>query len=248
MTEVFVKSKKSSKNIPHTVDLNRPHHCGWCHRDFARESTLQSHVCEPRRRSEARHDPDVVLAFAAYNQFHAATAPVHQRTAKSYQEFCNSRHYVMFVKFGAWLREQVVQEPEKYVNWLLRNRVEFVQWCDVIKYQEFLAETLDHEPSQSALERSLRNITAWSEQNDITWTEFFHKVHPNVACAWIQQGKLSPWMLYNSDSAVALLERCSAEQLGLIQSVAPIHKWKVRFMRHKQEADSIRWVLQQAGI
>lgn len=249
---MIVKSKSSktnSKKLPKAIDLNRPHFCSWCQKSFAKETTLVSHSCEPRRRSESQYNPDVKLGYASYLLFNSSTAPKNSSLKpKTYQEFCSSRHYTEFVRFGNWLIEQQVQEVETYVKWLLKQKIQFAQWSDVILYNNFLGELLQDETPEMGLQRSLRTVQKWTEEQGESIQNFWKKVNSNQATLWIIQGKISPWMLYNCNSAVEFLERCNIEQLSLIQTIAPVKKWKVRLLRHKQEADLIKSVLTEAGM
>jgi hypothetical protein len=152
------------------------------------------------------------------------------------------------VRFGNWLIEQQVQEVETYVKWLLKQKIQFAQWSDVILYNNFLGELLQDETPEMGLQRSLRTVQKWTEEQGESIQNFWKKVNSNQATLWIIQGKISPWMLYNCNSAVEFLERCNIEQLSLIQTIAPVKKWKVRLLRHKQEADLIKSVLTEAGM
>jgi len=246
---VSKSSKTNSKKLPKAIDLNRPHFCTWCQKQFAKETTLVSHSCEPRRRNDAQHNPDVKLGYASYLLFNEFTTPKNTlRQHKSYQEFCASRHYGEFVRFGGWLIEQQVQEIETYVRWLLKEKVDFKKWSDVNAYKSFLSELLHDETPEMGLQRSLKTVQKWTEEQNQSLQDFWKLVSTNLATQWISQGKISPWMLYNCNSAVEFLERCNSEQLGIIQTVAPVKKWKVRLLRHKQQAELIKSVLTEAGM
>jgi len=237
------------KSKPKAIDLSRPYFCEWCHKSFARETTLVSHRCEPKERAHAREQPHVRLGYHCYQRFYSLSAPKGSEVGnRTYQEFCNSNHYKAFTEFGCWLLEQQVQEIDEYLKYLLTEKLKFHQWRDVHTYQRFLAELLQNEPAEKGLARSLATAQRWSEEQGETLQNFWKKVNSNVATNWIRQGKISPWMLYNCNSAVSFLERCNIEQLGIIQTVAPANKWKIRLLRHKKDADLIKTVLSEAGM
>jgi hypothetical protein len=241
-----MSSRKSTKI--QVIDLNKPHTCEFCKKTFTKETTLVSHVCEPKRRWQNQNVSYVKKALLAYNMFYSSLSPGKSVCKKSYQEFASSNYYSAFVKFGSWCEENQAQEWAQFTQWLLANNIKLDLWCDQIKYREFLDDLIDKEPAVQALSRSLQTITGWSQDTGRDWSKFFETAHPNVVVSWVSQGKISPWLLYNSDSAVKFLERCSQEQLHLIQQTASIKKWKVRFMRMKEDADIIRHTLQEAGL
>lgn len=243
------KSKTKSKSSSRTIDLNKPHFCEWCHKAFAHESTLISHACEPRRRWNDRNTEMGTQALWAYNKFYQFTIPPDTtRPNHTWQEFSSSKHYTSFIKFSNWLLEQRAIESEKYVDWLLDNQIPFDRWSDAIAYQGFVKNLLNSETPEMGLSRSLKKITAWSEETGEPWQEFWLKVNANRAVSWVLDGSISPWMLYNCDSAVSFLERLTPEQLDMIQKVAPLRIWKLKIMKNRMQADAIKQTLAQAGM
>jgi len=174
--------------------------------------------------------------------------PSQNTKKKTYQEFSNSNYYSSFVKFGKWLIEQNVLEVEKYVKYLIKENIPFTKWIDRDRYREFIADVLLSETPEKALERSFDCVKNWSENSGIPWNEFWKKIGTNQAVNFIVEGKISAWMLYNSETAIDFLEKLSSEQLTIVERAAPIKKWKVRFIRYKIEADSIKQLLKEAGM
>jgi hypothetical protein len=248
MTDQLKKSRKKLKNQSKVIDLNKPYTCEWCIKSFTKESTLFTHACEPKRRWDNQNQPPVKIGYAAYNLFYQWNSPDIVTNPKPYKEFSNSNLYTSFIRFGNWCVEQQVQEVEKYIRYLLKEKKKTTHWCDLNIYTEFLTEILRTETPESGLARTLKHIQKWSEEQNTDWKEFFKKVNTNVAVDWILQGRISPWMLYNCETAVDFFERCSEEQLILIQKIAPLKQWKVRLMRNKQDADLIKSVLSEAGM
>ena len=240
-----MSSKKNSQTA--VIDLNKPYTCEFCQKSFSRESTLATHVCEPKRRHLAQSEPSVRRAHVAFQMFHNSLSPK-KMVVKTYQEFCASTLYSAFVKFGSWSIENQVQEYQALVDYLLRNNVKIDRWCDVNLYNQYLVDLLDNENSEQAIKRSLDTITTWARDTGNEWTSFFGKCHPNVIINWIRSGRISPWLLYNSTTAIGFFEKCSDEQLLMIQEAASSRKWKIRFLRRKEEADAIQDCLKAAGI
>jgi hypothetical protein len=230
------------------IDLNKPHVCEFCHKPFSKESTLISHVCENKRRWQNQNVSYVRKGFHAYHIFYQSLKPGKILTLPTYQQFSASNYYTAFTKFGSWCEENQIQEFVHFVNWLLKHNIKLDTWCDLNKYHEFLQELINDENPHQALQRSLSTITAWSQDSGNPWNEFFGLAHPNIIVNWTLQGKISPWLIYNCNSALKFLEKCSPEQLNMIQSHAPIRKWKVKFMRMNEHAEIIRQTLEQAQM
>ena len=240
MTKLSKKSKKKP-NIGFC--------CDWCNKSFIKETTLLSHACEPKRRWDNQYTPSVKIGYSAYVEFYLCNSPpTTLKPYKSYREFIYSKLYISFVKFGQWCIEQSVQEINEYVKWLLKSKIKWKNWTDIYTYREFLSDILRNETPEDGLKRSLTYIQKWSEEQNSSWKDFFKQVNSNQAIFWITEGRISPWLLYNCNSAVYFFERCSEEQLNIIQKIAPIKQWKIRFLRYKKETEMLKEVLDEAGL
>jgi hypothetical protein len=65
---------------------------------------------------------------------------------------------------------------------------------------------------------------------------------------WIKAGRISPWVLYNVDSAVEFFERCTPEQITIIKGCASPGPWKIKFNKNQESCDFIRSALRESGM
>jgi hypothetical protein len=152
------------------------------------------------------------------------------------------------MKFGNHLINLNVLEPNKFIDYVIKNNLRLNNWTHDIVYENYITELLKSEAPESALARNIELMQKWSQQSGEPWYDFFRKVSPMQAVAWIQAGRISPWVLYNADSAEILIDRCGPEQISMIQKYAKIPQWKIRFNQNKESADWIRVTLRQAGL
>lgn len=230
------------------IDLNKPHTCEFCKQTFAKEHTLIQHVCEPKRRHQSRDLPEVKQAFTCYQILHVSLNPRLKHEPRTYAEFCASGMWSQLVRFVSWCAEQEAQEVHQFVNWLCDQNVSIHAWCDRHKYDAFLDHMLKTESAEQALCRSLKHMHTWHQASGLAMQQFFQKAHVSQICRWIVQGKISGWLLYNASTAVSFLERCNPEQLNLVQTHAPITFWKVKFLRHADQAEVVKLTLTEAGL
>ena len=88
--------------------------CTYCGKFFARERTLQVHLCEPKRRHLQKNEKWVQNAFMVFQRFYE----IHQNNTKTktYEQFCDSAYYNAFVKFGRYIMHVYPLYPEKYIE------------------------------------------------------------------------------------------------------------------------------------
>jgi hypothetical protein len=167
--------------------------CTYCDKTFARERTLQVHLCEPKRRHLQKNEKWVQNAFMVFRRFYE----IHQNanTPKTYEEFCNSSYYNAFVKFGRFIMNINPLYPEKYIDYVLTSKIKLDHWARDDLYESYLIDALKNEPVEAALQRSIATMMDWAQEQHAQWSDYFRLVNTPRAVHHIQQGKISPWLL-----------------------------------------------------
>ena len=229
--------------------MNDGYSCEFCKRSFAKEISLVNHGCEKKRRWFQRDEPHARLGFIAWSRFYELNSfGKNKEFRSSYRNFIDSQYYTAFVKFGMHLRDLDAIEPAKFIDYVIKNNLPIDKWTHDFVYEQYVRELTRQESAEDALARNVLLMNSWSMQTGEPWTEFFRKVNPNQATLWIKNGRISPWVLYNADSAVELFDRCMPEQLAIIKSCAPIGPWKIRFNKHADSCNFIRETLRTNGM
>jgi len=108
--------------------------CDYCKKEFVRETSIQAHMCEPKRRRQQRDEPGPRLGFQAYIRFYESMAGSARN--KTHDTFCESSYYRAFVKFGHYCVNTRVINPERFMAWLLKNNRKIDHWCSDKVYTE----------------------------------------------------------------------------------------------------------------
>lgn len=231
------QSKTSSESKPQ---------CKWCDKAFSSERTLASHMCVKKRRWADRDMTHIRLAFRVFQMFYdmnTATAK-----PKTMEDFIRSSYYEGFAKFGrSCIRNEYLQ-PEAFAEWLIRNAVKLTDWCKDATYDKFLLEYVKKETGLRALERSIIYLDRWSEESGIAWQDYFREVSTPRAVYDIRSCKISPWLIYLSDSGADLLTRMSDEQVKMIDDIINANFWMSVFQKNSEEVDAVQSACKAAGI
>ena len=115
MRYVSSVSSKDPFYIEHYVEK-----CTYCDKTFAKERTLQVHLCEPKRRHLQRDEKWVVNAFMVFQRFYQ----IHQHNSKprTYDDFVDSAYYNAFVKFGRYIMYITSSEAFRLITCLCRTQ------------------------------------------------------------------------------------------------------------------------------
>ena len=227
--------------------VEQPYSCGHCGKGFMQEKTLSVHVCEQKRRYIARKDKHVILGFDTFQRFYKFNQPSVKQD-KTYEEFSKSPYYNAFVKFGSFVSNVNPLYPERFIQWIVQSGVKLDHRCSDELYEQYVLELIKSETVETALERSISHMMAWGETNDAQWNHYFHYVSLSRACYDIKDGKISPWIILNSASGKAMLQKFNDEQLASVQNIIDVPFWINKFKRFANDADLVKQVVKESTI
>ena len=220
--------------------------CTYCDKTFARERTLQVHLCEPKRRHLQKNEKWVQNAFMVFRRFYE----IHQNanTPKTYEEFCNSSYYNAFVKFGIFIMNINPLYPEKYIDYVLTSKIKLDHWARDDLYESYLIDALKNEPVEAALQRSIATMMDWAQEQHAQWSDYFRLVNTNRAVQHIQQGKISPWLLLGCNAGKKMLKSFTDEQLQMAQRFINPEFWSNKFKSYPADTLFVQETAKEAHI
>jgi len=220
--------------------------CDYCNKEFAKEKTLIVHVCEQKRRHMSKNEKHVHAALIAYQKFYQ----ISQRTSKpkTFDDFATSPYYNAFVKFGSFISNANPIYPERFIEWVIKSGVKLDHWCRDELYDKYLVELITTEPADGAIQRTIKTMIEWADENKAQWEHYFSYVNLNRATRDIKEGLISPWVLLNSSEGRKLLKNLNPEQLEIIAPVLDPSHWARKFKTHVADVELVKEVLKEAKV
>jgi hypothetical protein len=223
--------------------------CEFCKREFSDELIMMNHICEKKRRYFQKDQPSGRIGFLAWNRFYEINSQfVGKKSKKSYKDFISSKYYGAFNKFAQHLLDTAAPEPERFIDYVIKNNLPIDKWTHDQVYAEYVKDLIRNEPPEQALTRAIILMKEWSQQQDQEWIDFFKNVNTNQLANWVKTGRMSPWVLYNAKSAEQALTRCTPEQINIIASTAPAVQWSMKFKSNRESTEFVRDTLAKAGL
>lgn len=219
--------------------------CGYCKKTFKRAESLVVHMCEPKRRRMDRSERGVELGFQSYLRFYEIAQA--GKKVKTYDEFCESPYYRAFVKFGRYCVATKSVNPRQFTEWLLKNNKKIDNWASDKVYTEYLLDYLKVEAVDDALARSVEYSIDWSEKNSAPAHDCLRYGSTNVLCYAITAGRISPWVIYNSESGQKFLGELNSEQVAMIWPYIDSDVWQRRFADRPEDVEYAKQILKTAG-
>ena len=219
--------------------------CQFCKKDFVRETSLAVHSCEPRRRRQERSERGVELGFQAYIKFYEMTQG--SAKLKTYDDFCSSPYYKAFVKFGRYCVSIRAINPARFMEWVLKQNKKIDHWCSDTVYTEYLAFYLRVENVNDALARAMEFGIDWSEKTGNPPHDCLRYGGTNAMVYAVTAGRISPWIIFNSESGQHFLSELNQEQIALVYPYIDVDHWQKRFQDYPADQEYAKDILKQAG-
>ena len=226
--------------------ITKPYNCNYCGAKFSKEKTLCVHVCEQKRRHLAKNERHVVLAFDTYNKFYQKNQRFTQE--KTYEEFAKSPYYNAFVKFGSFVSNVNPLYPNKFIEYVVTSGVKLDHWCRDELYDKYVVDLVKSESVETALERSIKYMIEWADENNAVWNHYFRYVNLNRAMYHIKDGKISPWLILNCTSGKEMLTRFDDVQLQAISVILDIPYWLNKFKKMPADLELVKQIIKESGI
>lgn len=232
-----------------TSELKQSYKCQYCEKEFRKESTLASHLCEQKRRYQQKDETGVQLGLRAYLRFFETTQG--SAKLKNYDDFAKGPYYTAFVKFGRYLVGIRAVNPQSFTDWLLKHNKKLDYWCKDSFYEEWLHEYLQREAVQDSLERALKEMQSYADTHpDLKngFRDYFKYGNGNRICHHIVTGRISPWVLFNCDSGVEFLESLDEAHVAIIMPWINPDVWQRKFQDYPADVEWVKHVLKEAGL
>jgi len=219
--------------------------CDFCGKAFARETSVEVHMCQPKHRHCEQNEPGVRMGFQAYVKFYATV----QRTSKTktFEDFAASAYYRAFVKFGRYCVDTRTINPGQFMTWLLKHNKKIDYWCSDAVYTEYLLDYLKVEAVEDALARAIEFSVDWAEKNSAQPHDCLRYGNTHAICYAITAGRISPWDIYNSDSGQGFLTNLHPQQVEMIWPYINSDIWSAKFAESAVDQAYAQQILTQAG-
>jgi len=218
--------------------------CEFCKRRFSKESTLVTHICEPKRRWQDKDKKGNIIGLNAWLQFYTKHGT---KKKKDYGDFVKSAYYTAFVKFGNYCADAGVLQINRYVDWLLKNQIGIDNWNRDTHYTKFVIDYCKSEDPLDAIARSIETTVILAQDDKLLTKDVLRFGNRNKICYEITKGKISPWMLFHSESGMQFIESLDSTQQKMIFEYINPEQWALKFNKHKNIIPEIKELLRAGG-
>jgi len=214
--------------------------CEHCKRSFTRFVALSDHLqrCELKKRGELKNTSEGILAHKLWCVSFKGTA----RKKYDFIDFIKHRDFKFFIGFATFCCKVNAIEPEKYMDWCIKERIKMKLWTGEYNYSKFVKHYLIHEDPVEAVIRSIDFI----KNNGVS--NYFGSVSPGTFINLVEVGRISPWLYLLYWGAPVILKRMNTDQLNYFNTVVDHSIWSMLQRRHRDICEEIKKTLKKEYI
>ena len=87
----------------------------------------------------------------------------------------------------------------------------------------------------------------WAEETGNPAHDWMRYGNTNALCYAVTAGRISPWVIYNSESGQKFLSELSTEQVAMIWPYIDSDAWQKKFVNYPADQEYAKEILKQAG-
>jgi len=215
--------------------------CEFCKRSFVQEQSFLKHICEYKHRWLEKDRRGNQIGFQCYLEFYKKHST--SKKERTYEDFIRSAYYTAFVKFGAYAMEISCINIPRYIDYLLKEKVKIDTWTSDTVYTGFLLNYLKTEDHLDAIQRSVETCVELSEVENVKPNDLLRYGNRNKICHEITKGRLSPWLLYHSESGIKFIDDLNEDQVKIVYDYIQPTQWAIKFSKMTKEVEEAKNLL-----
>ena len=220
--------------------------CEYCNKSFARQKTMDVHMCEPKRRWSQKDNKVHVLAFEIFRRFYEINFA--NQKSKQFTDFAQSQYYNAFIKTADFITANTPVEIGAFIDWLCTSKIRVDLWAKQGTVDSYIKQLVRTEAVPQALNRTIIAMGEWAGEEDARLEDFFKYVNLNRVTQMIANGRISPWVLLNCETGKDMLTIMHDDQIKIIYEIIDPEYWKRTFKKRDEDKDFVTNTLKEAGI
>lgn len=238
--------KKKVPAIPIVLGKRDSFVCPFCQREFSREKTITSHLCEQRRRFDQKDSKFARYGYEAFVEIQCKFFG--KQSKKSEEDFRKSDFYLACVRWGHFVLDIHVLDVKQYLSWLLIKNIPIDQWDKDEIYDFWLQYYVFVESAWDAFERSITKMTVWGKETGKPYEKYFSEAGDARILTDVRKGWISGWAVFNCKSGREWLNNLAQGDLELVWLWLDPSRWKIQFAKFPDEVEKISAICKEAAL
>lgn len=218
--------------------------CGYCLKQFQRESAFLRHKCPEMERAEKTQSIQGQAAYVYYSEWMKA----YKRKVPPIETFTTSRYFNSFVKFAVYVKKLNIARPDAFVRLMKEKDISPMLWTRDECYTMYLEWNDRRSAPMEQAEITIKTIIDITDAANIEPAEVFNVMHPREIVQLVRLRKLSPWILLCSTAFKDLLTRMEDHDKEELLNVIGYNYWATKFEQNPEIVEQMKVFAKEMGI
>lgn len=220
--------------------------CSYCQQPFKTEGGFRRHECVAMRKQRQFESLTGKTAWNFYKQW----MKVKYRSVNSHgKTFLKSKYFTVFYNFVKFTRRTNLPDVGMYINLMVRTNIDPKYWDSDVAYGKYLEHLTRKAPPKELTKIGIKTLIKISEMMDVPISDVFDVLFPNDIIQLLRQGKVSPWILLNSQKFIKFYnDKTSKEERMILESLINPKYWDTRFNKHPQDVEKAKYYVAEMGL
>lgn len=226
------------------LDTKYLYSCKHCGRKFMKEQPFMKHECQQMLRSREVQTVIGQQAYALYKLW----LEKQRRKPPPPETFITSTFYTSFFKFAQFTRATGVNNPELYLDLMVKEGLSPALWRGDDAYRIYI-EHIDKklDPYQQA-EATLKVLDDISLQKKCELKDVFTHLRFGEVLSLISKKHLSPWLLLCSSAFKAWAKDLDKADQELMMMTLGWHYWRDALEKEPEVVKDMQAIVQGLGL
>lgn len=221
--------------------------CVYCDKEFKTNNGYQKHKCSKKDRFINKDQDFSVLGFCIWYVFMETSN--FKITDDPETQFLKSSDYNSFCSIAKYFLMNPVQNIEEYIKYVTEKNYIIYQWTDP---QIIALWLVDYQKNLDPLESCVKNleiINEWAIETGNSVSEYYDKVSSLRFIKDIEQGNLSPWVIYSvkKETGNKIFNRMSSDELAYIFNFLNPDIWVAQAYKHRKVIAEIQQIYKDSN-
>jgi hypothetical protein len=137
---------------------------------------------------------------------------------------------------------------ESFSDYILQSKIKIDHWTREEHYAAWLVNYIKREPADRAIERSVETMSRWGNDAGRDFNCYFALGSGNQIVSDIVNGRISPWIVYQSRTGKEFLSVVNEEQMQLIIPFIDPNWWTSRFSNLPEDVEFVKTICDNGNI
>jgi hypothetical protein len=218
--------------------------CVYCNKPFLREAAYLDHVCTQMQRHQKMKTSEGMSAWIAYGLWMKAMG----KKVPPQASFTVSQYYQSFIKFAALVQQVKTIDMEEFIRHMVKLGIPPVIWTNNAIYEEWIRSSTEERSPLKAVKQSCLFLLNLADRAEINVEEIFDHITSPQVSDWIRTGKVTPWLLFNSQKFKSWYTGLEEDDKDELSKVLDPSEWMEKIRSNPNTVPTIRKIVVEMGL